>query len=81
MLDHNFKYLIMIEETSICDAFTRLSKVKQFMYTHGLAVKVPGNCFSHISRQSGYEVSKFVSPRYRPPLLPKIFLVFFCVGG
>ena len=61
----------MIEETSICDAFTRLSKVKQSMYKHGLALKAPGRCFSQISRQSGYEVSKIVSPRYRPPLPPR----------
>ena len=61
----------MIEETSICEAFSRLSKVKQSMYEHGLTLKVPGRGGAHISRKLGYEVSKIVSPTYRPPLPPR----------
>jgi len=71
MLENKFIYLIMNEEISICDAFTRLSNLKQFMYKHGLPLNVPGSCVSQISRQSGYEVIKIVSPRYRPPLPPR----------
>lgn len=56
---------------SICDAFTRLSNEKQSMYMHGLVLNVPGSCVSQISRQSGYEVSKIVSPNYRPALPPR----------
>ena len=79
MLENKFIYLIVNEEMSICDTFTRLSNVKQSMYEHGLTLNVPESCVSQISSKSGYEIIKIVSPRYRPPLPSRnIFGTILC---
>ena len=56
-------------------------RVKQSHYRPGQALRVPGVWSFQISRQSAHEGGKVVSPKHRPPLPPKIFLVFIFLTG
>jgi hypothetical protein len=46
-------------------------KVKQYHYSPGEALRVPGCWRSQLSRQSSHEAGEVVSPRHRPPLPPR----------
>jgi len=45
-------------------------KIKQSIYRHGQAFRLPEGWGSQTWRQSAHEVGKVASPRYRPPLPP-----------
>jgi len=58
---------------SVTFTFTAI-KVKESLLRPGQALRVPGGCGSQISRQSGDEGGRVVSPMNWPPLPPRIHM-------
>jgi hypothetical protein len=56
-------------------------KIKQSHYRPGQVLRIPGGWGSQISRQWAHEGGKLVSPKHRPPLPQKTFMVLISVRG
>ena len=56
-------------------------KVQESRKRPGVAQRVPGGLVSQISRHSAREGGEVVSPTYRPPLPPGMFLVLIFTRG
>lgn len=77
------KLIRIICKVPVISQFMGLNNIKQLVMKHfrsgkklslykpGQALRDPGDCVSHISRQSGHESGNVVSPKHRLHLPPK----------